>query len=168
MRLVILIIIAIWLFMVLVLNVMHPGDAGQPTRSAADTSAGGATSPVSAPAPTPVLEVLGWHWGRTGGGSFVEAQGQVQNLTTESLRNIQAVVTFFDRDGGFITSSKALITYNPLLPGQISPFRVIETFNPAMQKAQLEFATLFGGTLVVKEREKPLPKAGHRTTGKRR
>jgi len=54
------------------------------------------------------------------------------------------VATFYDANGGFITTSDALIDYNPILPGQTSPFKVMKTENPAMKKASVEFKYLMG------------------------
>lgn len=91
------------------------------------------------------LELIKWSWGQSY--SHAIAEGQVKNLTGESLKNIQAVVTFKDKNGGFITSSDALIEYNPILPNQASPFKVYATWNPAMQVASIEFKQMFGGTV---------------------
>ena len=64
-----------------------------------------------------------------------------------SLRNVVAVVSFYDARGNFITSDDALIDYNPILPGQASPFSVMATENPAMRTARVEFKELMGGTI---------------------
>lgn len=93
------------------------------------------------------LELGDWSWSTTAGGSYVEATGQVRNLTNQPLENVQATVSFFTSDGTFITSSDALIEYNPLMPGQTSPWRVLEQHNPQMQRARVEFKELFGGTI---------------------
>jgi hypothetical protein len=71
----------------------------------------------------------------------------VRNISGESLRNVEAVVTFYDKSGGFITSDDAIIEYNPILPGQVSPFKTITTWNPAMHTASIEFKSLMGGTI---------------------
>ncbi|MBC7341121.1 MAG: hypothetical protein H5U02_01480 [Clostridia bacterium] len=92
------------------------------------------------------LEVLSWKWYRSSN-HFVEAVGEVKNISGRPLENVTAVVSFYAGDGTFITSSHALIEYNPILPGQVSPFRVIETYNPEMKKANLQFKFLFGGTI---------------------
>ena len=78
---------------------------------------------------------------------FVEAQGQVTNISSGSLRNVTAVVTFLTASGDFITSTDALIDFNPILPGQTSPWSVITTWNPAMQSARVEFKDLLGPKL---------------------
>ncbi len=69
----------------------------------------------------------------------------MKNISNQPLRNIEAVVVFKTRGGDFITSGSALIDYNPLLPGQTSPFKVMATHNPEMNKASLDFKELMGG-----------------------
>ena len=91
------------------------------------------------------LELIKWSWGQSY--SHAIAEGHVKNLTGASLKNIQAVVTFKDKDGNFITSSDALIEYNPVLANQSSPFKVYATWNPVMSKASIEFKQMFGGTV---------------------
>jgi hypothetical protein len=63
------------------------------------------------------------------------------------LEHVTAVVQFYDKYGNFITSADALIDYNPILPNQISPFKVMATYNPEMKKAGVEFKYLMGGTI---------------------
>jgi hypothetical protein len=71
----------------------------------------------------------------------------VKKISGQSLRNVQAVVTYRDRAGNFITSDDALIEYNPILAGQTSPFKVLTTQNPEMRTAFIEFKELMGGTI---------------------
>lgn len=100
------------------------------------------------------LELITWSWTTTAGGSYVEAKGQVKNISGQSLRNIEAVVSLYDKNGNFITSSSALIKFNPILVGQTSPFTVMETYNPAMHKANIQFKFLMGGTISTYHKKK--------------
>lgn len=93
------------------------------------------------------LELLAWSWARDASDYWVEAKGQVKNISDRSLRNVEVLVTFYDKNGTFITASDALIEFNPILPGQTSPFRAMETYNPAMAKATIEFKFLMGETI---------------------
>ena len=61
------------------------------------------------------------------------------------LRRVLVVLWFTD-DDTFITSDEALISYNPILPEQTSPFEVMTQTNPAMSRFLVEFKTLLGGT----------------------
>ena len=93
------------------------------------------------------LELVNSRWSENYG--YATYEGQVKNISNTKLDDVQAVVTWYDKNGNMITSSSALIEYNPILPGQVSPFKVIKTYNPAMEKAGVEFSKLMGGTLKV-------------------
>ncbi|MBL4693187.1 MAG: zinc ribbon domain-containing protein [Magnetovibrio sp.] len=97
------------------------------------------------------LELLDWSWGQESG--FAIVNGQVKNISGRSLKNVTGVVTFQDATGEFITSSSALIEYNPILSGQTSPFKVMKTWNPAMKSGSIEFKYLMGGSLKVYKSE---------------
>ena len=102
--------------------------------------------PAPAPAPAAPLTLLSLSGSDTGFG-FHKAEGQVRNTTGANLENVMAVVSWFTDDGTFITSDEALISYNPILPEQTSPFEVMTQTNPVMSRFQVEFKTLSGGTL---------------------
>lgn len=91
------------------------------------------------------LELVNTRWSEDYG--YATYEGQVKNISNSKLKNVQAVVTWYDRNDNMITSSSALIEYNPILPGQSSPFKVMKTYNPAMGKAGVEFSHLMGGTI---------------------
>jgi hypothetical protein len=91
------------------------------------------------------LKLVSSRWSEDYG--YATYEGQVKNISGIKLKNVQAVVTWYDRNDNMITSSGALIEYNPILPGQSSPFKVMKTYNPAMQKAAVEFSHLMGGTI---------------------
>ena len=93
----------------------------------------------------PPLELQNWSWGEDYG--YAEAEGAVKNVSGENIKNLEAVVSFYDKDDNFISSGNALVEYNPILSGQISPFHAMTTWNPAMSKARIEFKTIFGGTV---------------------
>lgn len=119
---------------------------------------GSARRPVPSPEKTestfsldPQLELIGFNWHIEYGYAVLE--GQVRNLSPKPIANVAAVGSFYDTNGGFITSADALIDYNPILPGQTSPFRVMHTQNPAMKKAGVEFKHLMGGTISFRNAE---------------
>lgn len=68
--------------------------------------------------------------------SHMNVEGQVRNITDKSLKSIQVVVQWFDKNGNFVTSDEALIEYNPILPGQTSPFEVLSSYNQKWQNFQ--------------------------------
>lgn len=79
--------------------------------------------------------------------SYAVGEGLVKNLTAGKLENVQAVMMMYDSAGNFISSEDALIEYNPLMPGQTSPYKVMARYNPLMSKAQIEFKILAGPKL---------------------
>jgi len=109
----------------------------QPPNSVAETPAAGA--------PAVLLELVAFDWRTQYRYAIVE--GQVKNVSGLPLRGVAALASFYTKDGGFITSSDALIDFNPILPGQVSPFKVMATENPAMVKASVEFKYLFGAAI---------------------
>ena len=91
------------------------------------------------------LKLLDWHWRRESG--FIMAEGQIQNISKNRLQNVTAVVLFKTQSGDLVTSSTALIEYNPIMPGQVSPFKVLETDNPQISNASVDFKFLLGGAI---------------------
>ncbi len=71
----------------------------------------------------------------------------MRNSTSQPLENVKAVGTFRTTDGTFVKSEDALIKFNPLLPGQVSPFKVGGTDNPAIKKCEVSFKTIWGKTV---------------------
>lgn len=99
---------------------------------------------------TPVLELRSALM-RQSSRSHMTVEGEVVNISGDSLRYVAAVITWRDASGAFITSDKALIEYNPVLPGQTSPFKVISTRNPEMTRFDITFRTLSGPDLPTKD-----------------
>ena len=120
------------------------------------TSNGPSSSPSSGitnpPLPTePQLELVKYTWHTEYGYAILE--GQVRNISSQALEHVAAVASYYDANGDFITSSDTLIKFNPILPGQTSPFSVMTTENPAMKKARVEFKELMGGTISFRNAE---------------
>jgi hypothetical protein len=104
-------------------------------------------------ATAPELAFLSARGGRSSD-SYFTVEGQVQNLTDRPLPSVEAVVTWYTKTDQFISAESALVEYDPLLPGQTSPFKVITRANPAMDKYSVEFKQLRGGPLRVDDRRK--------------
>lgn len=115
----------------------------------------------SATPPEPQLELQNWNWRSEYG--YATASGSVKNISGKPLKRIQAVVSFYGRNGAFVTSDDAMIDYSPILPGQTSPFKVMARHNPAMSTARVEFKEMFGGTIEYRT-VKPPPKKTRRPT----
>jgi hypothetical protein len=89
------------------------------------------------------------------GYSYVE--GEVRNISNEPLQHVTAVASWYDASDTFITSDSALIEYDPLLPGQTSPFKVGTRNNPAIKRFSIGFKTMLGGSIL---RENAVEKDG--------
>jgi hypothetical protein len=102
--------------------------------------------PVQPAAPSEtILELIDWHWREEYG--YARLDGQVKNISTERMENVMAVAVFKTKSGDLIISSDALINYNPIMPGQTSPFSVMARWNPEMDGASLDFRQLMGGAI---------------------
>jgi hypothetical protein len=66
------------------------------------------------------------------------AQGEVQNVSSHSLRDIFAVVTFRSDDGSAVESMTKRID-GPLQPGEVSWFEVSTLLNPAFSTCEIAF-----------------------------
>lgn len=98
-----------------------------------------------------ILEIDTWNWGINHG--YAEVVGVVRNISDVKLSGIKAVVSWFTEGGDFITSSTALIEYTTLMPDQASPFKVLESANPLMEKAKLEFKNITGNRVATYKKQ---------------
>jgi hypothetical protein len=93
---------------------------------------------------------------RESSSAYYRVEGQVKNVSGRPLRNVEAVVTWYDGDSRFVTADSALIEYNPILADQTSPFRVLTRSNPALRNYSVAFKELGGaGLRVTDERDRP-------------
>lgn len=93
------------------------------------------------------IEMDSFKWYKSSS-SHVRAEGEVKNISDVPLRSVVAVITYKTKEGDFITFDSALIEYNPIMPDQISPFRVISTYNPLMETAHIEFQFHLGDKIL--------------------
>jgi hypothetical protein len=92
-----------------------------------------------------VLRVEGWTWKKYHDDMF--AEGTVTNISGGLLRNVTVRVTYWTAPGVVVSSDVALIEYNPILPGESSPFKVVSLYNAAVARGKLKFAILRGPDL---------------------
>ena len=94
---------------------------------------------------TPVLRLLGHSCRKEYGYEICE--GEVRNVSSERLENVMAEVRFQDQAGTFVKSESTMIEYQPLMPGQTSPFKVATTSNPLIRHFTIGFKEMFGGAI---------------------
>lgn len=93
------------------------------------------------------LELLSSTGGLAGGGGYMVVEGEVKNISSESLRNVAVLVSWYTQDGTHVTSDDTLIEYNPILPGQTSPYKSMVSANPAAKTFKVSFKHLVGGAI---------------------
>lgn len=100
-------------------------------------------SAVPSTPPTPPLEVQSWRCDTEHGYVFV--RGEVKNVSSQKLENVVAVGEFRTESGELVKTEDALLEYNPIMPGQQSPFKAGGTENPQIKNCNLSFKYLLGG-----------------------
>jgi len=123
-----------------------PDASPDPTRTPAPTR-----TPRPTPAPMYDLALISASCTRMADIGFIECEGFVQNLKADPIRNVEAVIILYDSARTPISSDSALIDYEPLLPGQQSPYTVILRYNPAFDAWRVEFKEFLGGSLSVRD-----------------
>lgn len=102
----------------------------------------------------PVLELMSYSWSHEDDSNFAFVVGQVKNISKKSYDHVEAVANFSDAKGNFITTEDALINYNPILPDQVSPFKIPVPWNPAFKNLKVEFKQIMRGKLEHREKKK--------------
>ena len=126
------------------------------SRSASTSTDAARSSAQQAPSRVsePELALIASRGYPSSGRSFFHVEGQVRNLTDQPLKSVMAVTTWYDEKDNFVKTAEALIDFNPILPGQTSPFSTITTGNPAMSRYTVEFKRIFGGTINTRDDRK--------------
>ncbi len=111
-------------------------------------------TPVVAATAIPPLELVSWKWGRDEYDQYAEVTGEVKNVSGEPLRSLVVLASIYDKDGTFISTARALVDFNPVMPGQTTPFKSMAKWNPAMSRAVLSFQLIGGREVPYSERAK--------------
>jgi len=99
-------------------------------------------SVASTKASEPQLEVLSWKCDTEH--SYIFVRGEVKNISSKKLKNVVAVGEFRNKAGELVKTEDALLEYNPIMPGQTSPFKAGGTSNPQIENCNISFKYLFG------------------------
>lgn len=97
----------------------------------------------------PKLRVNSWRCYTEHG--YWHVAGTVTNITSSNLDKVTAVATFETKEGQFVKTDDAMIDYQPIMPGQTSPFDVITTGNPSIWQCRLAFKHLFGAAIRIEQ-----------------
>ncbi len=78
---------------------------------------------------------------------YMHLEGEVKNVSGQSLNNVLAVVSYYTAAGEYVTTDSNLIDFQPILSNQTSPFHVLTPGNPAIERWKLLFKIFNGGTI---------------------
>jgi hypothetical protein len=92
------------------------------------------------------LNVKAWSCTFDGLG-WVHVRGEVANTSRRRLDRVAVNVTFRTDDGTFVKNDSSDVDYQPILPGQVSPFSTLAPGNPAITSAELAFVFSGDGTI---------------------
>lgn len=115
---------------------------------------------------TPSLSVLAQQCRRVSD-YYMQCDGEVKNLTSTPIQHVKALVSYYDKQRTFVTSDGALIAFNPLMPGQRSPFKILTPYHPHFSQFGISFTTLWGTPIAAQEQATPTPAPQHRKAPKK-
>jgi hypothetical protein len=78
---------------------------------------------------------------------YNRTEGQVTNMSGHPIDNITAQVTWYTAAGEFVAADDALIDLQPLQGGERSNFSIMTRAQRGMEKCQVSFRRLGGGSL---------------------
>ena len=75
------------------------------------------------------------------------ANGEVGNMGLNPLKDVEVITSYYDKNHNFIKYATALIEYNPIMPGQDSPYQTITSDNPRIVSDTTTFKFLMGAEI---------------------
>lgn len=93
------------------------------------------------PSPTPPLDLALLAAACTGSPTLriTTCEGSIRNLSTRTVEGVQVVIEWLDDQGAVQATNSGPIDYNPLLPGQESPWTLLGSYNPGLTKFMVSF-----------------------------
>lgn len=91
----------------------------------------------------PPLKVHSWRCSNEHG--FVKVHGAVTNQSDRAINRLMVTAIYTTGNGDVVKTSDAMVDFQPLLPGQRSPFSTMTTDNPAIRSCNVTFRTMSGG-----------------------
>lgn len=86
------------------------------------------------------VELTSWYWiqkeDEYDDEVEVVANGEVRNRSRKSLEDIKVTVTWYAANGRYVTHQSDYLEINPITPGQLSPFRVEQYYNPVVGRCK--------------------------------
>jgi len=145
-------VIAIFLFFVVIfiIGITNKGNNTSPTPSSIKQNTEQQQEQILQTPQEDLLELLSFRCYTEY--SYFHIVGEVKNISDKPLEDVMAVGTAYTENGEFVKSDDALIDYNPILPGQTSPFEILVTDNPAIKRCKVSFKEFWGGSIPTKRK----------------
>ncbi len=130
-----------------------PGAAVVPLDSATPSPGSSGASPPDAGAPDTSTPVADAPQLRLGSENFTKqddydiVSGEVTNISGEAIASVEAVTTFYDGAGNVVSTEDALIDFNPIGPGQTSPYKTMGEDNPLIRTEKTVFQVMGGAKI---------------------
>jgi hypothetical protein len=128
-------------------------DAPQRTSSSSNYSGSTDPSPSTLIEPTAIEYTHRWNWSDSGEYFYIE--GTVTNVSGQKLNGVKIVVSFFDDQKSFVSSDFTYAEFDPLMPGQTAPYKLMMPKNPAIDTYQVAFAARDGAQLKAMAKMQP-------------
>lgn len=103
--------------------------------------------------PEPVLGLIGLN--SEGDENLFQVHGLVRNLTGSPINSVVAVVNYFGENNAFVKTDEGHAKFDPIMPGQTSPFTVITSAHPSIVRYVVQFRQFAGSTLEMVDQRQP-------------
>jgi hypothetical protein len=129
---------------IVVIGIANEYEVTAPSRS--DPPSSSAPSRSDPPSSSgPQLHVLAFSCSNEDG--YAHVRGEVRSLASRPIENLMVIGELRQADGTLIKTAEAMVEYDPLMPGQASPFHALTPHNPLATNCGLAFKTLWGGQI---------------------
>lgn len=86
------------------------------------------------------VELISWYWSQKEDDDDDEvevvANGEVRNRSRKLLKDIKVTVAWYAANGRYVTHESGYLELDPITPGQLSPFRINQYYNPVVGKCE--------------------------------
>jgi hypothetical protein len=100
--------------------------------------------PTATPGPLLALQSSSCTRDRFG---YMSCEGFVQNISSRPLDGVMTVVIWYDANNVPQSEDTSFVDYQPILPGQSSPWSTFGRANPALNSFRVQFKEFAGGTI---------------------
>lgn len=137
-------------FVVLIVVGLGCANSGRQTTSQQPTSLSSSETAINK---VSVEYTHRWNWSASG--DYIHIEGEIRNVTTERIEGIKIILTFYDKSQRLVTSDISYANFDPIMPGQTSPYTSMISANPAIDTYTVQFSTRSGERLNAIDRTAP-------------